>query len=90
MNLERMVGMLESFAKGTWQSGRALWKKESIGASAQYCLFWHKEPTAEPWSWETGHQDTHLLPRAMLAKQTQQGMYSMARSARLTKHKAKI
>lgn len=52
MNLERMAGMLESSAKGTWQTGEALWKKESIGTSARHCLFWQEEPTAEPWSWE--------------------------------------
>lgn len=47
-----MAGMQESSAKGTWQTGEALWKKESIGTSAQHCLFWQEEPTTEPWSWE--------------------------------------
>jgi len=35
MNPERMAGMLESSAKGTWQIGEAFWKKESVGTSAR-------------------------------------------------------
>lgn len=90
MNLERMAGMPESSAKGTLQTEEAPWKKESIGTSARHCLFRQGEPITEPWSWEvllfgsSRHQDIHLLPCAMLAKQTQQGMYSIARSARLS------
>lgn len=94
MNLERMAGMPERSAKGTWQIGDMLWRKELVGMSARCCPG-QKEPmhTVRSWGsscspvlpviWSLEELDTHLQSRAIVGKAEKAVDVQRMRTARL-------